>query len=97
MGGGIYEQAAQGRTKLGVDAFAEALLGTPKVLAENSGFDPQDTIIALQARDTVLCCNLRIVEYVRIHLRAVCPQVLVKIRRHFDDKLRHDANLFANA
>ncbi len=41
-------QAASGRTKLGVEAFAEALLGTPKVLAENSGFDAQDTIIALQ-------------------------------------------------
>lgn len=41
-------QKATGRTKLGVEAFAEALLGTPKVLAENSGFDAQDTIIALQ-------------------------------------------------
>lgn len=41
-------QKANGRTKLGVEAFAEALLGTPKVLAENSGFDAQDTIIALQ-------------------------------------------------
>ncbi len=36
------------RAKLGVEAFAEALLGIPKILAENSGYDPQDTIIALQ-------------------------------------------------
>lgn len=26
----------------------QALLGLPKILAENSGYDPQDTIIALQ-------------------------------------------------
>jgi chaperonin GroEL (HSP60 family) len=28
---------AQGRAKLGVEAFAEALLGFVKILAENSG------------------------------------------------------------
>jgi hypothetical protein len=33
-----------------VEAFAEALLGTPKTLAENSGYDAQDAIIALQVR-----------------------------------------------
>lgn len=43
-------QEAQGRAKLGVEAFAEALLGTPKTLAENSGYDAQDAIIALQVR-----------------------------------------------
>ena len=31
----------EGRAKLGVEAFAEALLGIPKILAENSGFDAQ--------------------------------------------------------
>ena len=30
-----------GRAKLGVEAFAEALLGIPKILAENSGYDAQ--------------------------------------------------------
>lgn len=30
-------QQAQGRAKLGVEAFAEALLGFVKILAENSG------------------------------------------------------------
>lgn len=35
------KKAAQGRAKLGVEAFAEALLGVPKILAENSGFDAQ--------------------------------------------------------
>ncbi|KAI3427025.1 hypothetical protein D9Q98_006967 [Chlorella vulgaris] len=59
-GAGAFEVAAahhlrtvtvkkvEGRTKLGIEAFAEALLGLPKILAENSGYDPQDTIIALQ-------------------------------------------------
>jgi T-complex protein 1 subunit zeta len=58
-GGGAFEIAAhdaimkslneaKGRLKLGVQAFAEALLIIPKTLARNSGFDPQDTVIALQ-------------------------------------------------
>lgn len=39
---------AVGRAKLGVEAFAEALLGVPKTLAENAGFDAQETIITVQ-------------------------------------------------
>lgn len=39
----IYVQRAQ----LGVEAFANALLVIPKTLAENSGLDTQDVIIAL--------------------------------------------------
>lgn len=39
-----------GKTKLGVLAFADAMLVVPKVLAENSGFDVQETIIKLQER-----------------------------------------------
>jgi len=34
----------KGKAKLGVKAFAEALLIIPKVLAENSGFDVMDTV-----------------------------------------------------
>lgn len=37
-----------GRVKLGVQAFAEALLVIPKTLASNSGFDPIDAIVTLQ-------------------------------------------------
>jgi len=37
-----------GKVKLGVLAFADALSIVPKVLAENSGFDVQETVIALQ-------------------------------------------------
>jgi len=39
---------AQGRAKLGVQSFAEALLVVPKAIAENSGYDVQDSIIKLQ-------------------------------------------------
>ena len=38
----------KGRAKLGVQAFADSLLVLPKALAENSGFDLQDTLIKLQ-------------------------------------------------
>lgn len=37
-----------GKAKLGVQAFADALLVIPKLLAENSGFDVQDTLIKMQ-------------------------------------------------
>jgi T-complex protein 1 subunit zeta len=58
-GGGAFEIAAalhlretvvkatKGRAKLGVEAFAEALLIVPKTLAENSGFDVQESILKL--------------------------------------------------
>lgn len=59
QGAGAFEIAAathlrknimstvQGRAKLGVEAFAEALLVIPKTLAENSGFDAQEKNIEL--------------------------------------------------
>jgi T-complex protein 1 subunit zeta len=37
-----------GRAKLGVQAFAEALLVVPKTLAENAGLDVQETLLTLQ-------------------------------------------------
>ena len=40
----------EGRAKLGIEAFAQALLGIPKILAENSGYDAQETLIKLQVR-----------------------------------------------
>jgi len=36
-----------GRAKLGVQAYAEALLCIPKTLAENAGYDAQDTMLKL--------------------------------------------------
>eukprot|EP01097_Dermamoeba_algensis_P001731 TRINITY_DN1651_c0_g1_i4.p1 TRINITY_DN1651_c0_g1~~TRINITY_DN1651_c0_g1_i4.p1 ORF type:complete len:554 (+),score=179.94 TRINITY_DN1651_c0_g1_i4:55-1662(+) len=43
-----YKDQVTGRAKLGVQAFADALLVIPKTLAENSGYDTQDSIIKLQ-------------------------------------------------
>ncbi len=36
----------------------QALLGVPKILAENSGYDPQDAIISLQVRAALRCAVL---------------------------------------
>jgi T-complex protein 1 subunit zeta len=43
-----YAKTVSGKTRLGVEVFAEALLVIPKTLAENSGFDVQETILRLQ-------------------------------------------------
>jgi T-complex protein 1 subunit zeta len=61
LGAGSFEVAAHahivdslkevsGRARLGLQAFADALLIVPKTLAENAGLDPQDAIVTLQAR-----------------------------------------------
>jgi len=59
-GGGAFEIAAaehlvewsktdvEGKKKLGVQAFADALLVIPRTLAQNSGFDAQDVLIKVQ-------------------------------------------------
>ncbi|MGH0153321.1 UNVERIFIED_CONTAM: hypothetical protein FKN15_036472 [Acipenser sinensis] len=58
-GGGAFEVAVadalikhkpnvKGRAQLGIQAFADALLIIPKVLAQNSGYDPQETLVKLQ-------------------------------------------------
>jgi T-complex protein 1 subunit zeta len=39
---------AEGRAKLGVECFAEALLVVPKAIAENSGHDAQEIIIKMK-------------------------------------------------
>eukprot|EP00923_Selenidium_pygospionis_P058540 GHVN01102762.1.p1 GENE.GHVN01102762.1~~GHVN01102762.1.p1 ORF type:complete len:233 (-),score=32.18 GHVN01102762.1:108-806(-) len=43
-----YKETVKGRTRLGVQAFADALLVIPKVLAVNSGLDAQESIVKLQ-------------------------------------------------
>ncbi|EFA05810.1 T-complex protein 1 subunit zeta [Tribolium castaneum] len=43
-----YKDTVKGKSRLGIGAYAEALLVIPKVLATNSGFDAQDTIVKLQ-------------------------------------------------
>jgi len=59
-GGGAFEischerlsqfarKEVSGKAKLGVQAFAEALLVVPRTLAINSGFDAQDTLLNVQ-------------------------------------------------
>ena len=42
------KKTAKGRAKLGVQAYADAMLVIPKTLAINGGFDVQDAIVALQ-------------------------------------------------
>lgn len=48
-----FKSSVKGRAKLGIEAFAEALLVIPKTLAENSGFDVQDSVIKLVDEHTV--------------------------------------------
>ncbi|KAI9102700.1 chaperonin Cpn60/TCP-1 family [Phlyctochytrium arcticum] len=43
-----FKDTVKGRPKMGVQAFADAMLIIPKVLAQNGGFDVQDVIVALQ-------------------------------------------------
>merc|ERR1711935_970312 len=47
-----YKQKVTGRAKLGVQAYADALLVIPKTLAVNAGYDAQDSIIKLQEAHT---------------------------------------------
>ncbi|XP_040856525.1 T-complex protein 1 subunit zeta-2 isoform X2 [Ochotona curzoniae] len=44
-----YKHKIEGRARLGVQAFADALLIIPKVLAQNSGYDMQETLVKVQA------------------------------------------------
>ncbi|NWR76087.1 TCPZ protein, partial [Centropus unirufus] len=43
-----HKPNVKGRAQLGVQAFADALLVIPKVLAQNSGYDPQETLVKVQ-------------------------------------------------
>ncbi|XP_030034968.2 LOW QUALITY PROTEIN: T-complex protein 1 subunit zeta [Manduca sexta] len=43
-----YKDTVKGKSRLGIQAYAEALLVIPKTLAVNSGYDAQDTIVKLQ-------------------------------------------------
>lgn len=48
-----FKSKVKGRTKLGIEAYAEAMMIVPKTLAENSGFDVQDSVIKLVDEHTV--------------------------------------------
>ncbi|XP_074641519.1 T-complex protein 1 subunit zeta-like [Tubulanus polymorphus] len=42
-----FKESVKGRARLGVQAYADALLVIPKVLAQNSGLDPQEMMVKL--------------------------------------------------
>lgn len=46
-----FKDTVKGKVRLGIEAYALALLVIPKVLATNSGFDAQDSIVKLQEED----------------------------------------------
>lgn len=46
-----FKDTVKGKVRLGIEAYALALLVIPKTLAVNSGFDAQDTIVKLQEED----------------------------------------------
>jgi T-complex protein 1 subunit zeta len=77
----VTVKTVSGRAKLGVEAFAEALLGVPKILAENSGYDPQETIIKLsEEHESGACVGFDIAtgEPIDPHLSGVFDNYLVK-------------------
>ena len=61
---GPVKKSAKGRVKMGVQAFADALLVIPKTLAQNGGFDVQDVVVALQVK-----CLTRIFQAKLIRLK----------------------------
>ncbi|XP_026480776.1 T-complex protein 1 subunit zeta-like [Ctenocephalides felis] len=46
-----HKNNVKGKMRLGIQAYAEALLIIPKVLAVNSGYDAQESIVKLQEED----------------------------------------------
>ncbi|CAI5958576.1 unnamed protein product [Closterium sp. NIES-65] len=110
VGGGAFELAArrhlletvkpavQGRAQLGVEAFAEALMVVPKVLAENSGLDTQDVIIQLQsehAKGNVVGLNVTTGEPMDPHVEGVfdnysVKQQLINSAYGFPPHIRHN-------
>ncbi|KAL4531693.1 hypothetical protein Ndes2437A_g09008 [Nannochloris sp. 'desiccata'] len=77
----VTVKTVSGRAKLGVEAFAEALLGVPKILAENSGYDPQETIIKLSEEHEGGACvgfDIATGEPIDPHLSGVFDNYLVK-------------------
>ena len=70
-----------GKAKIGIEAFAEALMGVPKILAENSGYDAQETVIALaEEQANGVCVGFDISSGLPIdpHLSGVYDNYIVK-------------------
>jgi T-complex protein 1 subunit zeta len=71
--------------RLGVNAFADALLVIPRVLAENSGFDSQDSLLKLissfEKNGVLVGLDVNTGEPMNPDLEAVYDNYCVK--RHF--------------
>lgn len=52
-----FKSSVTGRARLGVQAYADALLVIPKTLAINAGFDSQETIVKLQVSFSSLAAD----------------------------------------
>ena len=53
-----YRKKVIGRAKLGVQAYADALLIIPKTLAENAGYDAQESMLKLQESHEAGSCKI---------------------------------------
>ncbi|KAA3671490.1 T-complex protein 1 subunit zeta, partial [Paragonimus westermani] len=68
---GKFVHEVKGRARLGVQAFANALLVIPKVLAANAGHDTQETMVKLleeAAKVEKRCCGNPAAELVGVDL-----------------------------
>lgn len=43
-----YRETLSGKVRLGVQAFADAIMSIPKTLAKNAGYDPQESFLKIQ-------------------------------------------------
>ena len=86
------EVAMTGCVQLDPQAFAEALMIIPKVLAQNSGFDPQDSLVKLQV--SIL---LRSASFVPLHCSIIItvyinhPSFYINVQKSF-----HNIAMYTN-
>ncbi|XP_055380084.1 T-complex protein 1 subunit zeta [Condylostylus longicornis] len=77
-----YKDTVKGKTRLGIQAFAEALLIVPKTLAINSGYDAQDTIVKLTEEDRLnpdpVGIDLASGEAMNLKNAGICDNYIVK-------------------
>uniref|UniRef100_A0A8C8UAL3 Chaperonin containing TCP1 subunit 6B n=1 Tax=Peromyscus maniculatus bairdii TaxID=230844 RepID=A0A8C8UAL3_PERMB len=76
-----HKHRVQGRTRLGIQAFADSLLIIPKVLAQNSGYDLQETLIKVQNREPMVAAEAGVWDNycVKKHLLHSCTVIATNI------------------
>eukprot|EP00703_Trepomonas_sp_PC1_P004419 JAP92187.1 TCP-1 chaperonin subunit zeta [Trepomonas sp. PC1] len=76
-------ELTKGKARMGVIAFADAMLGIPKCLAKNSGFDPQDSVfkISAQLKENVnVGLNIKTGEPVDVVEKGILDSYRVKVQ-----------------